>query len=295
VTPAWWAMLPPVVVPVPCGEDDHELVWSSGRLDAPAHPNARRERALMALGAEPSACLQLLDAWERHVDDLDVLMLDSRGPADLLPPPGADHPGGGWFAYSPRGRPRPGRAGPAYAGAYTAMASTSAVTASSFSRMRPRPTTMPARYVDHGMGDDLAALLRADAVLARRLSATVVAAWCERTAAGDERVPDAAARLDAALYGRVRGSLLPWLGRPETVAFEMVTDGDGPELRRDADTVRVALPFSWLRDVWAPGFAVVMDRFCLRVERVDDATWSMLTVDRELGPARTLTIALQAG
>ena len=66
---------------------EHQLRWAEGRLIAMDHPDVDRERALVALGGAGVPCLDLLDAWNAHTDDLDLLVLASRGPSDRLPDP----------------------------------------------------------------------------------------------------------------------------------------------------------------------------------------------------------------
>jgi hypothetical protein len=83
----WWIGIPDAVTRVDCGGEAHTLRWHAGELHALAHEDVEGERALAALGGEPCACVDVLDAWTRHADDLRVLMLASRGPADELDVP----------------------------------------------------------------------------------------------------------------------------------------------------------------------------------------------------------------
>ncbi len=115
--PPWWALLPPAQAQVACGDGSHRLRWDQGRLTAVDHPDAEGELVLAALGGDRSACLDLVEAWGRRGDDLQVLAAGPRSAADELTitPEDLDDSGRagvGWFAYAPltarRFRPGPG-------------------------------------------------------------------------------------------------------------------------------------------------------------------------------------------
>jgi hypothetical protein len=84
---AWWVGIPDAATRVDCGGETHTLRWRAGELHALDHEDVEGERALAGLGGERCACVDVLDAWARHADDLRVLVLASRGPADELDPP----------------------------------------------------------------------------------------------------------------------------------------------------------------------------------------------------------------
>lgn len=283
---AWWALLAPVKLPVACGEENHALHWAEGTLAAPEHPDADRERALAALGADPSPCLQILDAWNRRADDLDVLVLAGRGPSDPLDDSRLQFAGRG-----------PGHFG---FGGYAPLAHATAAFASTLS-VRPAAVGWTAfspmgrrRYVDfedEAPVDEVSRLLSLGAGLPQRLTATVIGTWAERIDAGDERVARAAPALDAAVYGRLRATLLPWLGSPVSIRFTMQPPGAQPALRREGDVVHAELPFAWLRDVWMNGLAVILDRFSLRAAPESPGTWMLSTVNRDLSGPQDLMIS----
>ncbi|GEM_PF-4741728 len=91
----WWSGVPAAQARVECGGRRHVVRWQEGRLLAVDHEDADAERTLAALGGDRCACTDVLDAWERHADDLRVLVLARRGGADQLPasPP---WPAAGW-------------------------------------------------------------------------------------------------------------------------------------------------------------------------------------------------------
>lgn len=280
----WWAALAPVTLPVDCGDQRHELHWAEGGLTAPGHPDADRERALAALGADPSPCLRILDAWHRHADDLDVFVLASRGPSDPLDQSrlrAADHPNaytGGYMPLSHAG------------GAYASMMSIRPTVAKGWTSYRPMGPRRYVDYEDEAPDATLPTLLSLGSGLPLRLTATVIATWAERIEADDERVAAATPALDAALYGRLRTALLPWLGTPTKLDFTLQPSGGKAAMHREANSVRVALPFAWLRDVWATGLAVVLDRFCIEAQQTAPGTWTLTTVDRDLATTRTVTV-----
>jgi hypothetical protein len=282
---AWWSALAPVTWPVVCAGQNHEIRWADGAIAAPAHPDAERERALAALGADPSPCLQIVDAWNRHADDLDVLVLASRGPSDRL-----DESRLHFMSHAM------GRAGLVPHGVVTRMVGYSALSSArpasvGWVGFRPSGRRGYVDYEDEVPADALASLLALGSALPHRLTATVIAAWADRIDANDDRVAAAMPALDAALYGRMRATLLPWLGSPAKIEFTMQPPGAEPAVHRDGEVIHAELPFAWLRDVWVYGLTVVLDRFCLQADPQAPGAWTLATVSRDLSGAQTLTIS----
>lgn len=58
----WCEDLPDVTGELDCGGQRHSVVWRRGRLVLEDH-DLLAERSLIALGAEPPLCVELLDAW----------------------------------------------------------------------------------------------------------------------------------------------------------------------------------------------------------------------------------------
>ena len=77
----WWRGVPPAVAQVSCHGREHQLRWAAGELHALGHPDLESEKILRALAGENYACLDVLEAWEVHAEDLRILILASRGPA----------------------------------------------------------------------------------------------------------------------------------------------------------------------------------------------------------------------
>ena len=84
VRPPWWAALPPAETRIRCGPGEHVLRWADGRLQALDHDDIEGDLVLAALGGDKAGCVAMLEAWGTHADDLDVLALGPRSPADEL-------------------------------------------------------------------------------------------------------------------------------------------------------------------------------------------------------------------
>ena len=69
---------------MPCGQSRHIVRWEAGTLRLPSHPDPEAELVLAALGGEKARCVELAEAWARHAEDLSVLAIGPRGPADEI-------------------------------------------------------------------------------------------------------------------------------------------------------------------------------------------------------------------
>lgn len=304
----WWAALPPAVADVPCGEQTHRLRWAEGTLTAIDHPDAEGELVLAALGGERSDCVDLVEAWGRHSDDLEVLATGPRsaadelaiGPADLA---GLREPGLGWVAYAPlasarfKTRPMLLRSrmsrGPARFGPPGTMARIAAIRASGPARVssvsmgRSAAGSRPLRRLvmadqaerERTRRTELLSLLALGPAFQWRLAGTVAAAWAE---GGSRAAEQHAARpaLIAALTGRLAPAAQAWLGiDPGRVGVSLHDDegsgrlalsGNGDDRRLSA-----ALPIGWLASVWAAGLAVAAGHLVVAVTEV---AWPDVTV-----------------
>jgi hypothetical protein len=265
VRPPWWAALPAVETRIRCGTGEHVLRWSQGRLHAPDHPDAEGELVLAALGGDKAECVAMLEVWGAHADDLDVLALGPRSPADELAVT--------WelvdqlrtaFGWRPGSAPtRPGPAPGGGAGTFPA-------------RSRPAPPrgTRPAARVVRGMPmrrvtpeqeraqarrTELLSLFALGRDFQPRLSAQVVSAWSgDEPPAGRPEPGPARPALVAALTGRLAPAAGPWAGLDPDAVRADLHDGPGwGSAERDGPGLRATLPLSWLARVWAPGFPVV--------------------------------------
>jgi hypothetical protein len=192
----WWVGIAPAELTVPCGDERHRLRWEHGRLVACDHGDADDELALAALGGEQLRCIELARAWERHRDDLRVLVIGPRGGIDELPV-GSDAQPAGRRAI---GRSRSGTRSRTSVGRPNGRVSAAG---------QPEPSSD---------ADDLEEVITLTALgggLGERLVATVAAEWNARLRDGHPDLAVARARLQAALYGRVCAALRSWLGDPQ--------------------------------------------------------------------------------
>jgi hypothetical protein len=300
----WWRGMPPALAQVTCAGREHQVRWADGELRVPGHPDLESEKVLRALAGEDYACLDVLEAWEVHADDLRVLVLASRGPADPVPVR-LDEPGP-----------------TAWAGG------TGRTAAARMQRRRSAVTAVlgGAAPASRERADPLVTLLSLGGPMQTRLTATVAAAWRERLRDGAATAGSAAAPVDApgpvdapvlanetvladgtalagavaieaarpalhaALYGRVVATLRAWTGRPDLqVALTMIGELDRPALAPDGDGIAVELPFGWISDVWARGLGTCWDRFILAAAPAGDG-WALSAVAPDLGPAAQITI-----
>jgi hypothetical protein len=267
----WWRGIPPATARVSCDGREHQLRWSAGELLALGHPDLEGEQILGALAGQRGACLEVLDAWAGHADDLRVLVVASRGAAD------------------------PVRVRPEDAAAHVAppvMGRGAAVMA----RRRAAVTAVLSGARPGERRDTLATLLSLGGPMQARLTATVAAAWRERLRDGAAPADAAAAQaarpaLHAALYGRVVATLRGWTGQPDlNVTLTMIGEAAPPTLARDGDGVAAELPFGWISDVWARGLGTCWDRFCLAA-RPAGAGWEVSAVGPELGAPEPIMLS----
>ncbi|OHV38096.1 MULTISPECIES: hypothetical protein [Pseudofrankia] len=296
MTPSWWAGLTPLEETILCGDANHRLRWSEGELGTPDHDDPDGERTLAALGGQPMPCIQILDAWQRHRADLDVLLLASRGAADHLDPRAIGVTGGPGGLNVPAravaatfGSPGPWPAppGPPWPGAVSGgqgafVSHSHFFYGGGFSHggvSGPGP---------HQNDEPLPMLLRLPGALPDRLVATVVATWAQRIADDDPRVTAALPALHAALYGRALTAARGWLGGGATLDVRLAASPAAA--RRTDGVIAIELPFSWLRDVWARGFATLAGRFCLTAQPGPPGDWTFTTVAADFGQPQKVTL-----
>jgi hypothetical protein len=284
---AWWLGLSPAQATITCGEHHHRVRWEAGSLRALDHVDPEGERTLAALGGQRCACVDVLDAWERHQDDLRVLVLASRGRRDQLAPNeelGAVGPQVVQRAPAGVFRGRQRRTGAGFMG-ITAVGSSSGWTA--YGPMRGRPSRRAQAE------NELIALLGLGGGLQERLVATVAAAWRQRLGHADRALARARPQLRAALHGRVFAALGDWLGTSGLESeLRMIGDRDEPKLISGYGVVRAELPFGWLVEVWARDLGTIWGRFCLAATTTDGLSWRLTTVGPDLGPPAVITVQL---
>jgi len=287
----WWLGLPPAQATVDCAGHEHRLRWETGELHALDHDDAASERTLAALGGERCTCVDMLDAWERHRDDLRVFVLASRGPTDPVVTMPDERT-------AQLGVVRP-----------QAVAARSAIVSRARRRHMAAVSTMgPAvarqsgwtAYGPSGRASnsaeadtELCALLGLGGGVPERLVATVAARWRERLGQPDPTLAQARPQLRAALHGRVFAALRTWLGGSGVESeLKMIGEAEKPRLIAEDGIVRAELPFGWLVDVWAKDLATIWGRFCLSATTDDGCSWRLTTVPPDLGSPAVVTLLL---
>jgi len=255
----WFHALPPCVARVPCGHGEHSVRWHAGTLELLAHPDPEAERVLAALGGEQADCVRIADTWDRHAEDLRVLQIGPRGPADQISLGWDQVPKPGDEAWSfPRRIAAPPAAQPAWA-------------APGGPGAPPRLWHTPRRVISPRQADadierlrrelqrnitELVTLLALGPALTIRLSGQVAAAHAARPSAENRPA------LAAAVQGRLAPLAEQWLGvDPDQVVImphqpgepaSVELTGSGAQLR-----LRVRVPAEWLASVWACGLGLV--------------------------------------
>ena len=257
----WFTCLPSCETEVPCGAGRHTVRWEAGSLRLPSHPDVEGELVLAALGGDKARCVEVAQAWARHDDDLSVLAIGPRGPADQIAV--------GWDDVLEAEQ----AAGTVvYRGSYVSPPSTPMRLAS-----QPGPTLARAgarqrqvqeeRVQTQRRRNDILALLALGYAFQVRLIGQVAAAHAAR--GGDEQVRPA---LVAAITGRLAPVAEEWLGiDPDQV---MVSQHAGPSWGSSELTgygadrrLRISLPAGWLARVWACGLARVGRHLIVAVEQ----------------------------
>jgi len=255
----WFSCLPGCETEVPCGAGRHAVRWEAGSLRLLSHPDAEGELVLAALGGGKARCIELAEAWARHTDDLSVLAIGPRGPADEIAVSWADVVAAAQVNLGPRpvnvprlgGQPQPGplasRPGPT-------MARVAA---------RHRQLQEEALAVQRRRKDILALLALGDGFQGR-LIGQVAATHAVRLEGRLADQPGGGEQVRPALVAAIAGRLAPvaeeWLGIDPDQVVVSLHHGPGwgsAELtgRGEDRRLRVSLPAGWLASVWACGLA----------------------------------------
>jgi hypothetical protein len=260
----WFACLPSCEARVPCGQGTHAVRWEAGSLRLPEHPDAEAELVLAALGGEKARCVEVAQAWARHADDLSVLAIGPRGPADEITTgwddvaalqPGAA--GGFVFTGSAVGRPVSARPAGLHPSVPAAVQSRRRRVQDELEQVRRRRT-------------DMLSLLALGYGFQVRLAGHVAVAHAD--AAGGVAEGRARPALVAAMAGRLGPVAEQWLGIDPDQVVVSLHAGPGwgsVELtgRGEQRRLLVALPARWLARVWAAGLALVDRHLVVAVER----------------------------
>ena len=255
---AWFICLPSCETQVPCGTGRHTVRWEAGSLDLPSHPDPEGELVLAALGGDKARCVEVAQAWARHAEDLSVLAIGPRGPADqiaidwddVLAAEQADSAVTGPARRTPMRLASPSKPTLARAGARQRQMQEERVKA-----QRRR--------------NDVLSLLALGYGFQVRLSGQVAAAHAAR--GGGEQAGSGPA-LVAAITGRLAPVAEEWLGiDPDQVVVSLHAGrswGSSELTGYGADRrLRVSLTAGWLASVWACGLARVGRHLVVAVEQ----------------------------
>ncbi len=263
MTAPWWAAFGPAETRVTCEGHRHLIRWADGRLTAASHPDAEGELVMAALGGETARCLEIVQAWGAHADDLEVLAIGPRSAADVVsavmpgddaeaaPPPWVFRASAaryglwsspsrpGLFTSTVQARRRrmriqglgitPGVVGsrPMISAPLTAVHRRTATYSSSrrFAFGHRSRWQNPAQERAEARLSELRMLFALGPELQWRLSGAVAAAWSD----GRPGLDRAAARpaLTAALAGRLAPAAQAWLGTDPDRVEVTVHDGAG--------------------------------------------------------------------
>ena len=256
---AWFTCLPPCETQVPCGTGRHTVRWEAGSLRLLSHSDVEGELVLAALGGDKARCVEVAQAWDRHADDLSVLAIGPRGPADQI---AVD-----WHDVR-----EAEQAGFAVHGSYVSPRSTPMRLAS-----QPGPTLARAgarqrqaqeeRLKSQRRRTDVLSLLALGYGFQARLAGQVAAAYAAEPT--DERARPA---LVAAITGRLAPIVEDWIGLDPGQVVVSLHDGPGwgsVEMtgRGEERRLRVALPAGWLARVWASGLAATGRHLVVAVQQ----------------------------
>jgi hypothetical protein len=258
---AWFTCLPTCQTRVPCGTGRHTVRWAAGSLELASHPDAEGELVLAALGGDKARCVEVAQAWARHADDLSVLAIGPRGPADQIAVDWDDVLAAEQAGRAVTGSPGPGRRGP------TRLASQPGPT---LARAGARQRQMQAEQLKaQRRRNDVLSLLALGYGFQVRLIGQVAAAHAAR--GGGEQAGSGPA-LVAAITGRLAPVAEEWLGiDPDQVVVSLHSGrswGSSELTGYGADRrLRVSLPAGWLARVWACGLARVGRYLIVAVEQ----------------------------
>jgi hypothetical protein len=257
---AWFTCLPSFQTQVPCGTARHTVRWAAGSLDLPSHPDVEGEMVLAALGGDKARCVEVAQAWARHADDLSVLAIGPRGPADQIAV--------GWddvLAAEQADSAVTGPVGQARRAPMRLASQSGPTLARAGARQRQMQEE---RLKAQRRRSDVLSLLALGYGFQVRLSGQVAAAHAAR--GGGEQAGSGPA-LVAAITGRLAPVAEEWLGiDPDQVVVSLHAGrswGSSELTGYGADRrLRVSLPAGWLARVWACGLARVGRHLIVAVE-----------------------------
>ena len=261
---SWFDCLPSCEAHVPCGQGRHIVRWEAGALRLLSHADPEAELVLAALGGEKARCVELAQAWGRHAEDLSVLAIGPRGPADEIAVSwdDVDAAAQASAAGPPFGQARP-----------MAMRVASPLPAAAQARAQARQQQrMQDRERAARRRNDILSLLALGYGFQVRLIGQVAEAHADRP---DEAMATVRPPLVAAITARLAPVAEEWLGIDPDQVVVSLQRGPGwgsVEMtgRGEQRRLRVSLPAGWLARVWAAGLALTGRHLTVGVQR---ASW----------------------
>lgn len=74
----WWVGVAPAETEIDCDGARHRLTWTQGEVIPLDHPDPEADRALVALGGDSSACLDVIRAWNEHSSTPELVTIGRR-------------------------------------------------------------------------------------------------------------------------------------------------------------------------------------------------------------------------
>ncbi|MGP8208853.1 MAG: hypothetical protein ACLQVK_22845 [Acidimicrobiales bacterium] len=308
---------PAATATVECQWQSHTIRWEAGDLVASDHDDPEGERALAALGGTDIACINVLNAWQRHRCDPRLLTVCTRGPGDPVQPwpSGQGPPVGRGVTSGPlttltrgptAGSPRQLQVGRRLAQGWSTFGGGGGFSASAFGGGRTLSATATARSGRPGVPgirtdeeDRLAGLeilAGLGSQLPVRLVATVTAHLLIDLAAGAEGSASVLPTLHASLFGRAYNALANWLEGPAIVANVETAEPGSPvvvERAPGGGEVHALFPLGWVAEVWGRGLTVVAGRLVLGVLEATPERTVLETLGPDWGPPRVVVIELR--
>ena len=220
---------------------------------------------LAALGGEKARCVEVAQAWARHADDLSVLAIGPRGPADEIvigwdDVAAAQQGAGGGFVFT----------GSAVGGQVAVRPAAGLHPSVPAGVQRRRQRAQEELELVRRRRSDMLSLLALGYGFQVRLAGHVAVAHAD--AAGEVAEGRARPALVAAMAGRLGPVAEQWLGIDPDQVVVSLHAGPGwgsVELtgRGEQRRLLVALPARWLARVWAAGLALVDRHLVVAVER----------------------------
>ncbi|MGD0558767.1 MAG: hypothetical protein ABSA93_27790 [Streptosporangiaceae bacterium] len=236
----WYQSFPPADAYVPCAGQWHEIQFHNGELQLPGHPDAEAELVLAALGGDIPECVEVAQAWNHRKTDVGLLMVLPRSAQDRITV--------SWNDVETFESPQRGAVTLSGGAAMSIPTSLPPNAPPRLRQMRDEALRGRARHLE------LLRLLALGHEFQVRLAGCIAANAGDASPGGSKTPGESSPALAAALAGRAAPVVARWLDiNPDDVTVA-VHEGPGwGSVFAADDEAWVALPVSWLWEVWACG------------------------------------------